>query len=249
MIPWRATWERYWFQRRHTALLVAIVVALAARPVLGDSGIGPLIFSLALLLLLLVALLTVQVDELVGDRHVLLAQHRHRRWIVWALAAPAILERLAVLVFPSPRLYLVASASWCAFLLFVTWSQLRMLLKQREVTGEAISMSISIYLLMGVTWGAFYIVLLLWDPHAFNLGAAAPPPGTPQHHFHVFPILVYFSLTTLSTVGFGDITPLSLAARYAAVTEAITGQFYLAILVARLVGMQLSRSITPEPRG
>ena len=43
----------------------------------------------------------------------------------------------------------------------------------------------------------------------------------------------YFSLTTLSTVGFGDITPVTLQARYAAVAEGITGQFYLAILVAR----------------
>jgi len=57
-----------------------------------------------------------------------------------------------------------------------------------------------------------------------------------------FPIFVYCRLTTLSTVGFGDITPLSLQARYAAITEGITGQLYLAILVARLVGMQMSRA-------
>jgi hypothetical protein len=57
---------------------------------------------------------------------------------------------------------------------------------------------------------------------------------------HTFPILGYFSLTTLSTIGFGDITPLTLQARYAAVAEGITGQFYMAILVARLVGMQMS---------
>jgi hypothetical protein len=58
----------------------------------------------------------------------------------------------------------------------------------------------------------------------------------------IFPILVYFSLTTISTVGFGDIVPLTLQSRYAAVAEGITGQFYLAILVARLVGMHMSIS-------
>jgi hypothetical protein len=52
----------------------------------------------------------------------------------------------------------------------------------------------------------------------------------------------YFSLTTLSTIGFGDITPLTLQARYLAVAEGITGQFYMAILVARLVGLQMSQS-------
>jgi len=59
-----------------------------------------------------------------------------------------------------------------------------------------------------------------------------------------FPIFVYFSLTTLSTVGLGDITALSLPARYAAVAEGIAGQLYLAILVARLVGMQMSGAAT-----
>ncbi len=56
--------------------------------------------------------------------------------------------------------------------------------------------------------------------------------------------MIYFSLTTLSTIGFGDITPVTLQARYAAVAEGITGQFYLAILVARLVGMQMTQSPT-----
>jgi voltage-gated potassium channel len=244
--PWRAVLERYWVQRRHTALLVAIVVALVVRPVLGDAGVGPLVFSLALLVLLLVALLTIQVDELVGERDVLLAQRRRRAWVGWALAAPAIAERLAVLVLPSPRLYVVGAVSWLLFFAFVTWSQLRTLLKHREVTGETISMSVSVYLMIGLTWGVFYVVLFELDSQAFNLGASISPATTPESQLHVFPTLVYFSLTTLSTVGFGDITPLTLPARYAAVTEAIAGQFYLTILVARLVGMQMSRLITPS---
>jgi hypothetical protein len=241
---WRVTVERYWLERRHTALLIAIVVALAVRPVLGDTGMGPVIFSLALLVLLLVALLNVQVDELTGDKEILLVQRRRRSVIGWVLAAPAVLERLVVLAHPSPRLYLVGSISWFLFFSFVTWSELRMLLKQRDITGEAISMSMSVYLMFGITWGVFYVVLFQLDAQAFNLGPS-PSPGVLENQLYVFPTLVYFSLTTLSTVGFGDITPLSLPSRYAAVAEAIAGQFYLAILVARLVGMQLSRAVTP----
>ncbi len=67
--------------------------------------------------------------------------------------------------------------------------------------------------------------------NAFSFGAAGPTSEQ-----QTIPVLIYFSLTTLSTIGFGDITPLTLQARYAAVAEGITGQFYLAILVARLVG-------------
>ena len=58
---------------------------------------------------------------------------------------------------------------------------------------------------------------------------------------------MYFSLTTLSTIGFGDITPVTLQARYIAVAEGITGQFYLAILVARLVSMQMTQPASSQP--
>ena len=69
------------------------------------------------------------------------------------------------------------------------------------------------------------------------------PNSAPAYDIQpIFPILGYFTLGTLSTIGAGDISPVSLQARYATVAEAITGQFYLAILVARPVGLQMSRS-------
>ena len=76
------------------------------------------------------------------------------------------------------------------------------------------------------------------QPSAFSFGGIlAPAPARPGDLQRVLAVLVYFSLTTLATVGYGDITPVSLPARYSAVSEAIPGQFYLAILVARLVGI------------
>jgi len=230
--------------RRHTTLLLMIVAMFAVRPFLGDTGAAVIVFSLANILVLLVALLTIQVDELVGQRETLLAQRRRGSLIGWALAVPAVGERLWVFFSPTPRILLMGSLSWLLFFCYVTWSQLRSMLKHREVTGETISMSVSIYLLLGLSWGLLYIVIFTLHPDAFNLGTS--PVVNEQH---LFPIFLYFSLTTLSTIGFGDITPLSLQARYAAVAEGITGQFYLAILVARLVGMHMSRAATPSPRG
>jgi hypothetical protein len=55
-------------------------------------------------------------------------------------------------------------------------------------------------------------------------------------------LLQYYSFTTLLTVGFGDISPLSAVARNLSILEGVTGQMYLAILIARLVGMQAARS-------
>jgi voltage-gated potassium channel len=223
--------------RRHSALLVAIVAAFLVRPLIGDSGAGPPIFSLAMLLLLLLALYNINVDELVGEREILLAQRRRRSVLAWTLAVPAIAQRFIIPFAPSHSLYLSGSIVWLLLFAYITWNELRAVLKQKEITREVISMSISVYLMFGLTFGLFYIVLHDLQPTAFSFGAAGPVSEQ-----QIIPVLIYFSLTTLSTIGFGDITPITLQARYAAVAEGITGQFYLAILVARLVGMQMSQS-------
>jgi len=228
--------------RRHTVLLVAIVGMFAARPLIGETDADAVVFSVATVLVLLAALLTIRVDDLVGERDALMVQRGRRRVVGWALAVLATAERLWVFLSPpNPRLVLVGSIVWLLFFSYVTWSELRSVLKQRQITGETISMSIAVYLLLGLTWGLLYIVIFTRDPGAFSLGTSARVSIE-----HLFPIFIYFSLTTLSTIGFGDITPLSLQARYAAVAEGITGQFYLAVLVARLVGMQMSQAETRQ---
>jgi voltage-gated potassium channel len=108
-------------------------------------------------------------------------------------------------------------------------------------------MAISVYLLLGLTWGLLYIVILQYHPEAFSFGGSAASTSAFSYDQQgIFATLVYFSLTTLTTIGYGDISPLTLQARYAAVAEGITGQFYLAILVARLVGMQMSSSMNRD---
>jgi len=231
--------HRHFAPRRHTALLVAIVALFMVRPLIGDGGIATGTFSMVLLILLLFALYAIQVDELVGERETLLAQRHRRSMIGWALAVPAIVVRLGLIFVPSPALYLAATTLWLLLFAFITWHLLRGVLRQKEITSETISMSISVYLLLGFTWGLFYIVLHHVQPLSLSFGSAPTPISNEQE---TFPILIYFSLTTLSTIGFGDITPVSLLARYAAVAEGIMGQFYLAILVARLVGMQMSQA-------
>lgn len=231
--------------RRHTALLAAIIAAFLVRPFTGDSGAGPPLFSVLMMLLLLMALYNIDVDELVGDREILLAQRRRRSIIAWTLGVAAIVERFISIFRPAYSFHTGGSGLWLLLFAYITWNELRAVLKQKTVTREVISMSISTYLLIGLTCGMFYIVLYDLRPASFSFGGANP--ASPQQ---AIPVLIYFSLTTLSTIGFGDITPVTLQARYVAVAEGITGQFYLAILVARLVGMQMSQSASQqaEPR-
>jgi amino acid transporter len=242
----REALRRHLAPRRHTALLAAIVALFMIRPLIGDNLIASAAFSIVLLMTLLFALYAIQVDELVGERETLLAQRKRRSIIGWALAVPAIAERLALILVPSRALYLTGTILWLLLFIFITWHLLRGVLRQREITSETISMSISVYLLLGFTWGLFYIVLHHVQPLAFSLGSSPTPISGPSSEQQAFPVLIYFSLTTLATIGYGDITPVTLQARYAAVAEGIMGQFYMAILVARLVGMQMSQAASRQ---
>ncbi len=236
--------HRHFAPHRHSALLAALVAAFVVRPLIGDTGPGFFLFSIAVVLLL-VALYNINVDELVGERGRLLTQARRRRTLGWVLATAAGAERIAVILVPNRSLNLLGSICWLLFVAFVAMSELRSVLKQREVTGETICMAVSVYLLLGFCWALLYAIIFQRHPESFaGIVTAGSSPPTEFQHF--FPIFGYFSLTTLSTIGFGDITPLTLQARYAAVAEGITGQFYMAILVARLVGMQMSQSAVQE---
>lgn len=237
----RETFSRIFLPRRHSALLIAIVFAFAARPLLGDNKAALVLFGMALVVTMIVSLYTVQVDELVGKREVLETERRRRIIIGWVLALAAIAERASIFIAPSHLLYVTGSIGWLLFFCYITWTQLRGLLRQRQVTRETISMAVAVYLLLGLTWGLLYIVIFELQPDAFNFeGSSAPTASELTNQPSIIAVLIYFSLTTLATVGYGDITPVTLQARYVAVSEGIAGQFYLAILVARLVAMQLS---------
>jgi hypothetical protein len=89
----RRVFSRRVAPHRHSALLVAIVTALLVRSLVGDSQLASVAYSMALLLVLLVALYNINVDELVGGRGRLLTQSRQRLRLGWVLAAAAALER------------------------------------------------------------------------------------------------------------------------------------------------------------
>jgi len=110
---------------RHTVLLAALIAAFLVRPLIGDSGAGPLFFSLAMLVLLLLALYNINVDEMVGERKTLVAQKRRRRIIAWALGFLAIAARLSVTLAPGRSLYLADSFLWLLLFAFITWNELR----------------------------------------------------------------------------------------------------------------------------
>lgn len=119
----RAAIRSHFFPRRHTVMLAAIVTAFSVRPVLGDAGNGPLVFSLAMLALMLVSLYTIQIDDLIGDRRTLLAERRRHSIIGWGLSLPAFADRLIVIFAPRHSLYLIGSMIWFLLFAFITWNE------------------------------------------------------------------------------------------------------------------------------
>jgi len=226
-------------------MLSALVAAFAVRPLIGDGVVATILFNCAMVVLLIVALYAIQLDELVGAEAALRAERRRNSVIGWSLAVAAVGLRLTTIYSSSPSLTLLWELCAMLFFGFVAWNELRAVLRQRQITGEAISMAISVYLLLGATWSFLYDIIYQLQPTAFSLNGAASALAAPGHP--IFPVLGYFSFITLTTVGYGDIAPVTLQARYAALAEGIAGQFYLAILVARLVSMQLAQAAAPDP--
>lgn len=103
-----------------------------------------------------------------------------------------------------------------------------------DIDGNKILGAICLYLLMGLIWAVLYTLVQLTFPGSFtNITSNSA-------WFTLFPDFIYFSFVTITTLGFGDISPLLPISRFFVYFEAIVGQFYLAILVASLVGSHMS---------
>jgi voltage-gated potassium channel len=105
--------------------------------------------------------------------------------------------------------------------------------------------SVCIYLLIGVLFGQFYQLCDIVDPGCFVFEMEKLVRHGSLSYFERSHLFNYFSFVTLSTLGYGDISPVTRMTRTLSYTEAILGQLYLAVLVSRLVGLHIAASIPP----
>ncbi len=121
-------------------------------------------------------------------------------------------------------------------------------LKAERVTFDKICAALCSYLLIGVVFAFIYSLLEFLSPGMFLAGGEVIPRGDPRA-FHGAGLgqAIYFSFTTLTTLGYGDIAGATPVAKNLSVLEALIGQIYLVVLVARLVGMEISHSSQKDP--
>jgi hypothetical protein len=129
------------------------------------------------------------------------------------------------------------------FLSYVIWVMLRAIFDSRQVTFDTLCASLCIYLLLGLVWAPAYSAVDLLDPAAFTCTVETAKPRGWLRLGRGETAVLYFSFATLTTLGYGDIVPTSPISRMLASIEAIAGQLYLTVLVARLVGMHIAHSI------
>jgi hypothetical protein len=230
--PKSATPRRIGLHRFSTAeFLVALVLLFVMSPFVELIPSGNLIEAVLITLVLVMGVLAVG---------------RRRRTLVVAviLALPAFIGKWVNHFRPDlvpTEVYLVTGL---LFVIFVLAHLLGFILRAPRVNSEVLCAGISAYLLLGLSWSFAYLLVAQLAPDAFFLNNGT----TTGHSLHGADAF-YFSLITLSTVGYGDIIPVSNVARMLAAMEAITGSLFVAVLIARLVALYSSERLrSGEPK-
>jgi len=163
----------------------------------------------------------------------LVAKNRMTRGLVAGAAGVALIIHWTQHVVPGTGLSMMSAFSSLCFLGILAGVVFREVLNKGPITLHRVQGAVAVYLLLGLIWAFAYDMVLLSAPDAFHSSEL-----TVQHKT-VTPPLIYFSVMTLTTVGYGDITPIHPMVRALAMLEAVIGQLFPVILIARLVAMEL----------
>ena len=126
-------------------------------------------------------------------------------------------------------LYLCLLPCSTLFFFYCAWIIVKSIFTENEVTTDMLCGAVISYLLLGIGWTGIYALIMLTDASAFSVIYDPSSEATDE-------TLLYFSFVTLTTLGYGDILPVSEMARTAAFLEAVAGVMFAAIFVAALVG-------------
>ena len=160
--------------------------------------------------------------------------HKKGHVIVGMLLAIVMLaSRWLEYFYPNIGILAIGMIAGALVIALVIANLLVFMLKSEEVKLEIIYAAILLYLLAALMWAFVYTVIELVDPASFNIDLSRP-----QDYLLEFQ---YFSFVTITTLGYGDITPVTEVAKAITALEAVVGQLYLVVAVAWLVGMYVSK--------
>ncbi len=223
--------RHHMFVQRYLYLFITLLLPYILHPLIETETLGIGIMDVAFSLVLIVALFAVSTQQHV--RNVALVLMIVAQMLIWSN-----------IVFHGYAHRLVSLGVSCFYLIYTTVFVLRRILYRSDVNSNTIFASLCVYLMLGYIWAFFYSILEVVAPGSFAVDHEVF--SYPLGQGHVYDELYYFmyySFTSITTLGLGDIMPASPWARVLTVLEAIVGQIYLVVLVSRLVGMHISQRI------
>jgi hypothetical protein len=222
-------------RRRFQILLIGAVLLLGVFPLLRGIYAERLLLHLLITLVYLAALFAVFTNT-------------KQRLAAFVLGTPTLAGIWTGFALPEvshPAMVVAIHLIAAFFLAFCVGTILRTAFAEAAVSADSIYGAFCGYVLIGLAFGHLYVIVESLRPGSFK--------GLHPTLFHAEGAewgryqLTYFSFVTLATVGYGDITPASDAAKGLAIVEAIMGQFYIAVLVAELIGKRVSQVLSEPP--
>ena len=205
---------------RFLYLIVAILIFILVTPFFeGYVGLR-LLSDLSLSVIFIIAIFAVSSQKIFV-------------FLAVVLALPMLLSLWTRYFLDSNVVFISGRISGILFFLLAIVNFTKFILRAREVKKEIIFAAIAIYLILAIMWSFNYSLLDHLQPGSFDI-----PESQIRESGNIF---LYFSFVTITTLGYGDVTPLSDQAIALATLEAIIGQIYLVVVVAWLVGMHVSR--------
>ena len=192
-------------------LVVTVCTVFVVSPLVAIGVLNQLIVEVFIIAFMFIGVLTVH-------------PHAAIRYLVLIMAVLAVLLRIASKVAPSTLITISQAVFEMATIGFFAALVMKQFLVSGRPPSHRIGAAIIVYLFLGLIWSRLYEITGLLIPGAFHMEGSATITS-----------YLYFSFITLTTIGYGDILPIHPLARNLAVVEAITGQMYIAILIARLV--------------
>jgi voltage-gated potassium channel len=209
------------------ALVVVFFADALAPAMISDTAVSDFV--------VIIILLAALVETVRTKRHAVLAL---------VFGAPAIIARLvAGFRADSPAWNSTVIVLTALFFGFLIWNLLHDLLSGSRSTGERVYGALCAYLFIGILFSLVFAHMEYRFPGSFSSGNQALLDAAASEAA-MMPVFTYFSFVTLTTLGYGDITPVAEHARTLAWLEALVGQLYLAVMIATLVGLKVSEART-----
>ncbi len=223
------------FRHRFGILLTALLFLLVAAPAV--SYVGAEAYPRLTQILVMVLFVSVLLSAAFAG-----SESRVTRIIALSLAGPTIIAQVALPFADGNSLLITSRLLNILFLGTIIAIVLRFVFESRQITSNTIWAALCVYLMAGVLGALAYLLIGSLSPNAFLSASPELGIGPGASADQQLTSALYYSFVTMSTLGYGDIVPTTPPVRMLAALQAVFGQLYIAVLVARLVGLHIVHS-------